>query len=155
MSAPSLNTIDFQLKDQNAQLRNFKEFQGQWVILYFYPKDDTPGCTTEACDFNDNLTAFSSSNATVIGVSPDSPESHKKFMEKYQLQITLLSDPEKKLHHVFGTWGIKKNYGKEYEGVIRSTFIIAPNGTVQESMRNVRAKGHAARVLKKFQELQL
>jgi len=120
--------------------------KGKYIILYFYPKDNTPGCTTEACDFRDNM-GILSDKAIVIGVSPDSVNSHKKFKEKYNLNFYLLSDPEKKVLESYDAFGEKKSYGKITKGVIRSTYIIAPDGTIVKKWRNVKAKGHVSKVV--------
>lgn len=128
-------------------------WRGRWVILYFYPKDDTPGCTVEAQEFSELLSNFEAMNASVIGVSPDSPTSHCRFVDKYQLSHHLLSDEEKLAAKNFGAWGVKKNYGKEYEGLIRSTFLINPEGYIVHEWKNVQAKGHASKVLNKLSEL--
>jgi Peroxiredoxin len=117
------------------------------IILYFYPKDDTPGCTTEACDFRDNLNILQN-YAIVAGVSPDSIESHKKFKEKYGLNFILLSDKNKEVMKQYGAYGKKVMYGKETEGVIRSTFIISPDGSIKKAWKNVKAKGHVEQILK-------
>jgi peroxiredoxin Q/BCP len=143
----------FSLKDALGKTYCNADFHGKWLILYFYPKDDTPGCTAEACDFRDNFAFLQSNDTVVAGISPDSAESHVKFIDKYSLNLTLLSDPEKKTIQDFGAWGIKKNYGKEYEGLIRSTFLIDPEGNTVFSWRNVRAKGHVQRVLEKFKQI--
>jgi len=126
--------------------------KGKKVIVYFYPKDNTPGCTTEACDFRDNMNRVSD-KAFVLGISPDSIASHKKFKEKYELNFPLLSDTEKKVMQDFGAYGEKKMYGKVRMGVIRSTFILDEDGTVLKAMRNVRAKGHVEKLLKILEEL--
>ncbi|MCJ7702255.1 MAG: peroxiredoxin [Anaerolineales bacterium] len=128
---------EFKLPDQQDKEVSLGDFSGKWLVLYFYPKDDTPGCTKEACDFTDGLSDFSTLDAEVVGVSIDDTESHRKFIAKYNLGINLLSDPEKVVHKAYGAWGIKKNYGKEYEGTIRSTFIISPEGKIAASWRNV------------------
>ena len=146
-------TPPFSLKDSFGKTYCNADFHGKWLILYFYPKDDTPGCTAEACDFRDNFDFLRSNDTVVVGVSPDSEESHVKFIDKYSLNMTLLSDHEKKTVQDFGAWGIKKNYGKEYEGLIRSTFLINPEGNTLFSWRNVRAKGHVQRVLEKFKQI--
>ncbi|NPB05493.1 MAG: thioredoxin-dependent thiol peroxidase [Aquificae bacterium] len=127
----------------------FDQFRNQKVIVYFYPKDNTPGCTTEACDFRDNLNRFKDRGITVIGISPDGVESHKRFREKYGLNFYLLSDPEKEVARLFGAYGPKKRYGKTVEGIIRSTFYVE-NGVVKKAWRNVRAKGHVERILKEL-----
>lgn len=130
-----------------------RDLRGRWVILYFYPKDNTPGCTTEGVEFTELLPEFEELGGVVVGVSPDSPESHRKFIEKRGIGVILLSDQEKELMRRLGVWGVKKNYGREYEGVIRSTFILDPEGRIVKEFRNVRAKGHAGRVLKEFRKL--
>jgi len=131
---------DFNLINENDEPVSLADYAGQWLVLYFYPKDDTPGCTKEACDFTDALDDFKGLNASVIGVSADSIQSHQKFIQKYRLGITLLSDPEKVAHKAYGAWGLKKNYGKEYEGTIRSTFIISPEGLIAAKWSNVRVR---------------
>jgi len=131
-----------------------KDLRGKWVVLYFYPKDNTPGCTTEALDFTAHLEEFEKLGAVVLGVSPDSCESHKKFIEKKGLKVTLLCDPNKDVLKKYGAWGIKKMYGKEYEGVIRTTYLIDPEGKVAAVWPKVRVKGHVEKVLEKLKELQ-
>jgi peroxiredoxin Q/BCP len=133
------NEIYFCLKDYLGKDKD--------IILYFYPKDDTPGCTTEACDFRDNLNILQN-YAIVVGVSPDSIESHKKFKEKYGLNFILLSDKNKEVMKQYGAYGKKVMYGKETEGVIRSTFIISPDGSIKKAWKNVKAKGHVEQILK-------
>ncbi|HIO41729.1 MAG TPA: thioredoxin-dependent thiol peroxidase [Aquifex sp.] len=137
--------------DEHGEEREFcfDQFRDKKVILYFYPKDNTPGCTTEACDFRDNLNRFKEFGITVIGISPDSVKSHKRFREKYGLNFILLSDPDKKVAEMFGAYGEKKSYGRITKGIIRSTFYIE-NGKVVKAWRNVRAKGHVERVLKEL-----
>lgn len=139
---------DFTLKDHEGKSVSLSDYKGKWVILYFYPKDDTPGCTTEACDFTRLREGHP--DIVILGVSPDSSESHAKFITKHQFNLILLADPEKEVHNLYGTWGIKKNYGKEYEGVIRSTFLINPKGEIVHEWRNVKATGHAERVFKQL-----
>ncbi|MCS7261948.1 MAG: peroxiredoxin [Aquificaceae bacterium] len=117
------------------------------LILYFYPKDDTPGCTQEACDFRDNLNVIKSKGYRVVGISPDSLESHKKFREKHGLNFLLLSDPHKEVAKAYGAYGKKKMYGKETEGIVRSTFLISKEGKVLKAFYNVKAKGHVASIL--------
>jgi peroxiredoxin Q/BCP len=137
----------FTLVDQNGQKVALKDFAGQRVVLYFYPADDTPGCTKEACQFNDEFAAFKKLDVTVIGVSPDNAEKHQAFRAKYGLKFALLSDPAKSVMTKYGAYGEKMMYGKKVTGVIRSTFVIGPTGKVERAFYNVRADGHAAKVL--------
>jgi thioredoxin-dependent peroxiredoxin len=137
----------FTLSDQNGQKVALKDFAGQRVVLYFYPADDTPGCTKEACQFNDEFAAFKKLDVTVIGVSPDNAAKHQAFRAKYELKFTLLSDPDKTVMTKYGAYGEKMMYGKKVTGVIRSTFVIGPTGKVERAFYNVRADGHAAKVL--------
>ena len=143
----------FSLPNQDGKTIKLADLNGQWVVLYFYPKDDTPGCTTEACDFTAGIKGFEKLNATVFGVSKDTPESHQKFVKKYRLKVTLLSDVDRKVHVDYGAWGNKKLYGKLLEGVIRSTVLIDPAGKIAHHWPNVRAKGHAEKVQEKLAEL--
>jgi len=153
---------DFSLVNQDDEIVSLGDFVGEWLVLYFYPKDDTPGCTKEACDFTDEMDDFTALQSTVLGVSADSIQSHRKFIKKYEIGIHLLSDPDKTVHKAYGAWGLKKNYGKEYEGTIRSTFIISPEGEVAALWRNVRVRSkrksgevkHANLVREKLIELQ-
>lgn len=139
-----------------------KDYFGKWVVLYFYPKDNTSGCTKEAIDFTEKKYDFAEKNAEIIGISPDKQESHAKFIVKHNLGIILLSDTDKEVMKAYGTWGMKKNYGKEYEGVIRSTFLINPEGNIVYSWKNVKVQQkrkagivkHADIVFEKLVELQ-
>lgn len=142
------------IKNNNGKEVSLDDFKGKWLIIYFYPKDDTPGCTMEGIEFTKNLSKFTKLNSIVIGISPDSEESHCKFAEKHKLEIELLSDPDKKVIKEFGVWGKKNLYGKEYEGVIRSTFILNPNGEIVADWKNVKVPGHVDQVLIKLRELQ-
>jgi peroxiredoxin Q/BCP len=144
----------FCLPNQDEEEVCLRDLQGSWIILYFYPKDNTPGCTTEACDFTAALPDFEGLDAIVLGVSPDSPKRHRNFIEKKDLKITLLADEEKELCNLFGCWQLKKNYGREYMGVVRSTFIIDPDGKVAAKWEKVRVKGHVDEVRAKLEELQ-
>ncbi|NDJ20168.1 thioredoxin-dependent thiol peroxidase [Nostoc sp. B(2019)] len=144
---------DFSTPDQNDNLVSLADFSGQWVVLYFYPKDDTSGCTTEAKDFTELYQDFSQLGAKILGVSPDSGKAHCKFINKHSLSITLLSDPEHHLIEAYGAWQLKKFMGKEYMGVARSTFLISPDRTIAYTWPNVKTKGHAQAVLTKLQEL--
>lgn len=138
---------DFELLNQDGVKIALKDFIGKKVILYFYPKDNTPGCTTEACDFSANYEHFSDKNAVIVGISPDSTASHEKFITKFDLKHILLSDSEKEVAKMYGAWGLKKKYGKEYEGIIRSTFVIDEAGKIMQIYSNVRVKDHALKVL--------
>ncbi len=144
---------DFCLENQHGERVCLENFRGKWVVLYFYPKDNTPGCTTEALEFTELLPEFEALNAVVIGVSKDTVESHKKFAEKKGIRITLLADTERKVIEAFGVWKLKRRFGRESYGVERSTFLIDPNGIIAHVWRNVRAKGHAIRVLNRLKEL--
>jgi peroxiredoxin Q/BCP len=117
------------------------------VLLYFYPKDDTPGCTTEACNFRDDYTFYEDAGVTILGVSPDTPASHLKFKEKYQLPFTLLADVDHSVCELYDVWGPKKSFGKEYEGVHRTTYLIDPEGIIQKVFKNVSPSKHSAEVL--------
>ena len=137
----------FTLKDQNRSNVALKEYLGTRVVLYFYPADDTPGCTKEACQFNDEFESLNRLGVLVFGVSPDGADAHQAFIKKYGLRFSLLSDPEKTVMATYGAFGDKMNYGKTIQGVIRSTFVIGPTGLIEHAFYNVRADGHAARVL--------
>jgi peroxiredoxin Q/BCP len=138
---------DFSLPDHTGATVALADFAGERLVIYFYPRAFTPGCTTEACDFRDRSADLRAAGATVVGISPDDPETLSKFREEHALPFPLLSDPDHEVAAAYGAWGIKKNYGKEYEGLIRSTFVIGPDGTIEHAWRNVRAKGHADRVV--------
>ncbi len=130
------------------------DLHGKWIVLYFYPRDNTPGCTTEACEFRDHLADFTAANAVILGVSRDAIKSHLRFTEKQSLNFPLLSDPEEKLCRAFDVIQVKKLYGKESLGVERSTFIINPEGTIVKAWRKVRVKGHVDTVLESLKSLQ-
>ena len=137
----------FTLTDQDGTKVSLKDFKGQKVVVYFYPKDDTPGCTKEACQFNDNLSAFAKADVAVLGISPDNAEKHTKFRDKYKLTFPLLSDPDKTVMEKYGAYGEKMMYGKKVVGVIRSTFLIDEKGKITRAWYSVKADGHAAKVL--------
>jgi thioredoxin-dependent peroxiredoxin len=137
----------FSLPDETGAIVNSAGLSGKPYVIYFYPKDDTPGCTKEACDFRDNLRAFNSQEVRVLGVSPDDPKRHAKFKEKYGLTFTLLSDTEKELISAYGIWIKKLNYGREYMGVQRSTFVIDKSGKIAKAWHGVRVPGHVEAVL--------
>jgi len=145
---------EFCLSNQDEVQICLRDLKGQWIVLYFYPKDNTPGCTTEACEFTEAQDDFSELDAMIIGVSPDSPKKHRNFIEKHKLGITLLADEEKEMLQEYGVWQLKKNYGKEYMGVVRSTYIINPEGEIAVSWTKVRVKDHVADVQKRLTELQ-
>ncbi len=144
---------DFCAINQDEEEICFRDIKGRWIVLYFYPKDNTKGCTLEAVDFTQNLDDFNSLGAVILGVSPDSPKRHRNFIEKQNLKITLLADENKELAKLFGVWRLKKNYGREYMGIVRSTFIIAPDGTLAYKWNNVRVKEHVQKVKEKLNEL--
>ncbi len=138
---------DFNLPDETGTVRRLADFHGKPVLLYFYPRDDTPGCTTEACAFRDDYGAYEQAGVTILGVSPDTSKSHAKFKEKYHLPFSLLADEEHQLCQAYGVWGLKKNYGKEYESAFRTTFLIGPDGNVLKVWPNVKPDGHSAEIL--------
>lgn len=135
-------------KDQHGNDIKLEGFKGNKVVLYFYPKDNTPGCTAEACSLRDNYDALLKQGYKVIGVSPDDEKSHQKFIEKYNLPFPLISDTDKKVLHDYGVWGRKKFMGKEYDGVIRTTFVIDEEGKIAEIIEKVDTKKHAEQILK-------
>ena len=143
----------FTLKNQRDEPVRLSDFAGEWVVLYFYPKDDTPGCTTEACEFTAGIAEFRKLDAVVLGCSPDSPERHRNFIKKYRLKVTLLSDPKHTVMEKYGAWGKKTLYGRTSVGVIRSTVIVDPSGKVAHHWRKVKAAGHAAKVTERLREL--
>ncbi len=138
---------DFTLPDQDGKPHTLTDYRGRWVLLYFYPKDDTPGCTTEACTIRDRYTSFGSQQVAVLGVSTDTPASHKKFVGKYGLPFPLLADQEKKVVRAYGVWGKKKLMGREYEGTKRMSFLIDPKGKVAKIYEDVKPASHADEVL--------
>ncbi|MDD3855428.1 MAG: thioredoxin-dependent thiol peroxidase [Sulfurimonas sp.] len=146
--------LDFCLPNQDDVEICLRDLRGKWIVLYFYPKDSTPGCTTEACDFSDAAPDFSMLNAIIIGISADSTKKHRDFIEKKDLSVTLLSDESTSMLQEYGIWQLKKNYGKEYMGIVRTTLIIDPQGVIKAIWKNVKVKEHAKEVMKKLQELQ-
>jgi len=154
MLKPGEKAIDFSLPNKDGKKVSLKDFLGKWIVLYFYPKDDTSGCTLEAIEFSSKLKDFERLNAVVLGISKDSVKSHQNFSKKHSLTVELLSDEEAEIIKAYGAWGKKKMYGKEYEGTIRSTFIINPEGYVAYVFEKVSPKGHANEVLEKLKELQ-
>ena len=138
---------EFTLPDQDGTPVSLADFKGQRVILYFYPADDTPGRTREACQFNDNLAGFQAANVPVLGISRDSADSHQRFQTKYGLEFPLLTDADKAVHEAYRAWGLRTKYGRTEMGVIRSTFLVDEHGRIERAWYNVKADGHAARVL--------
>ena len=144
----------FTLQDQDEMKVSLSGLKGKWIVLYFYPKDDTPGCTTEACEFTDGISDFEGLNAVVLGCSPDSPDKQRKFIAKHHLGVRLLSDPEHKVMEAYGAWGEKNMYGRVTVGVIRSTVIIDPEGRIAHRWKRVKSKGHAEKVRERLEQLQ-
>jgi peroxiredoxin Q/BCP len=144
---------DFSLPTDGGGTVSLKSLKGKKVVLYFYPKDDTPGCTTEACGFRDALPDFSETDAEIIGVSKDSVARHDKFKAKYELPFTLIADEDGTLCEAYGVWQEKKNYGKTYMGIVRSTFLIDEKGRIAAVWRNLRVKGHVEKVLEEARKL--
>jgi len=138
---------DFSLMASNGESVKLSDYRGKNVVLYFYPKDMTPGCTTEACDFRDHHESFAGLNAVILGVSPDPVSKHEKFIEKYDLPFVLLADEEHKAAEAYDVWKLKKNFGKEYMGIERSTFIIDKEGKIAKEWRKVTVKGHVEEAL--------
>jgi peroxiredoxin Q/BCP len=143
----------FTLPDQNGEKVRLADFKGQWLVLYFYPRADTPGCTTQACGVRDRSDEYAAAGATVIGISPDEPEKIRKFADKYGLGFTLLGDVDHKVAEKYGAWGEKSMYGKKYMGMLRSTFVIGPNGKIARVFPKVQPKKHDDLVLKALAEL--
>ena len=138
---------DFELSDETGTMRKLSDFRGQPVVLYFYPKDDTPGCTTEACNFRDDYSAYEKAGVTILGVSPDSVKSHVKFKQKYDLPFPLLADEGHKVCETYGVWALKKNMGREYMGVLRTTFLIDAEGKILHVFEKVKPAEHSAELL--------
>lgn len=141
---------NFTAKNQNGEDISLTNFKGKKVILYFYPKDNTPGCTAESCNLRDNYNALIEKGFEVIGVSPDSEKSHTNFISKYELPFTLISDPDKKVLNAYGAWGEKKMYGKSYEGVLRTTYVIDEKGKIIKVFPKVKTKKHSEQILKEL-----
>jgi len=137
----------FTVPDETGTPRSLADYRGKNVVLYFYPKDDTPGCTTEACNFRDDYSAYEKVGVVILGVSPDSPKKHTKFKEKFQLPFTLLADEDHAICEAYGVWGQKKFMGREYMGVLRTTFLIDPEGNIKKVFEDVKPADHSAEVL--------
>lgn len=141
---------EIELTGDNGEKVKLSDFKGKHIVLYFYPKDMTPGCTTEACDFRDRHQSFAELDAVIIGVSPDGQDKHQKFKEKHDLPFLLLVDDEQKLSEAFGVWKLKKNFGKEYMGIERSTFLINKEGKLVKEWRKVKVKDHVEEALEEL-----
>jgi len=148
-----MKAIDFSLTDQNGKVHKLSSYRGSWVLLYFYPKDDTPGCTKEACGFRDSLNELKKHNVVVLGVSADSVTSHQKFAQKYNLNFPLLSDEKKEVIKAYDAWGKKKFMGKEFEGILRVSFLINPEGDIVKKYDKVKPEIHAEEVLEDIKKL--
>lgn len=138
---------DFSLPDETGKVHKLSEYRGKTVVLYFYPADDTPGCTKEACNFRDDYSQYRAAGAVILGVSPDDEESHQKFKKKYKLPFPLLADSGHKVCSLYGVWGEKNTFGKEYMGVVRSTFVIDPKGRIASAFEKVKVLGHSEEIL--------
>ena len=138
---------NFTLPDQNGEEHSLSDYKGNWVVLYFYPKDDTPGCTTEACNFRDSYHLLQKMGVRIIGVSKDSVASHKKFAEKYNLNFPILSDETKKVIKAYKSWGVKKFMGREFEGTIRNTYLIDPGGEIKKFYEKVNPLKHSSEII--------
>ena len=145
--ASGIPAPEFEMLDDTNVLRKLSDYRGKSIILYFYPKDDTPGCTKEACHFRDDYSAYEKAGVVILGVSPDDVESHIKFKQKFQLQFPLLADEGHKVCDQYGVWGPKKFMGKEYEGVLRTTFLIDSEGNIKHVYENVRPAEHSQELL--------
>jgi thioredoxin-dependent peroxiredoxin len=138
---------DFKLMDDEGSERQLSDYKGRIVVLYFYPKDDTPGCTAEACNFRDDYHGYTAAGVVILGISPDNIKSHKKFKDKYSLPFPLLADPDHKIAELYGVWGRKKMMGNEYDGIFRTTFLIGPDGKITRVFEGVKPAEHSAEVL--------
>ena len=144
---------EFSLKDQDGKTHTLKDFAGNWLVVYFYPKDDTPGCTKEACSFRDSFTELLKNNIKVVGISKDSVTSHKKFADKYSLTFPLLADEDKSVQKAYGAWGAKTFMGRTFEGTLRQTFLIDPQGVIRKIYPKVVPLDHASQILNDFAKL--
>jgi peroxiredoxin Q/BCP len=142
---------DFTLESDSGDTVSLSQLRGKPVVLYFYPRDDTPGCTTEACEFRDAWDKVKGAGAVVLGVSPDTAASHKKFKTKFRLPFPLLADPDHKVAERYGAWGERSMYGRRFQGILRTTFVIGPDGRIRKVFERVKPKGHAAEVLELLQ----
>ncbi len=145
---------DFTLFNQDSIELSLSDYRGQWVVLYFYPKDNTSGCTREAIDFTEHLEEYKTLNAKVFGISPDSVKSHRNFIEKYDLKVDLLADPEHTILEKYGVWQVKSMYGRKYFGVVRTTVLINPEGKIEKVWEKVKVDGHANDVMCEIRDFQ-
>ena len=144
---------DFTLSDDEGRMHTLSDYRGKPVVLYFYPKDNTSGCTKEACGFRDDYSAYQDVGVTILGVSPDSSKSHTNFRAKYELPFTLLADPDREVIKMYGAWGLKKLYGREYEGVMRTTFLIGEDGNILKVFEKVKPANHSAEILAVLEDM--
>lgn len=145
---------DFNLQDQNGLYHTFSEYNGKWLLVYFYPKDDTPGCTKEACNFRDGINELTKRGVEIVGISKDSVSSHKKFADKYKLNFTILSDPDHLVIEAYGAWGEKKFMGREFTGTKRNSYLIDPNGEIVKEYDSVNPLSHFSDILNDLDQLQ-
>lgn len=145
---------DFTMADEEGRMHSLSDYSGKPVVLYFYPKDDTPGCTKEACGFRDDYSAYEEAGVVILGVSPDTSKSHTKFITKYELPFTLLADPEHDVLKLYGVWAPKKSFGREYEGVFRTTFLIGEDGNILKVFKKVKPAIHSAEILAVLNDLE-
>lgn len=148
MLKPGDKSPDFTGKDQDGNIINLSDYKGKKLVLYFYPKDNTPGCTAEACDLRDNYNRFEADGYKILGVSKDSGKSHKGFIEKFNLPFSLISDTEATIIKAYDAWGRKKFMGREFDGILRKTFVIGENGVIEDIIEKVETKAHSAQLLK-------
>ena len=144
---------DFNLSDQNGEIHKLEDYKGRWLILYFYPRDDTPGCTKEACSFRDSSDEYKKRGVSIIGISKDSIKSHKKFAEKFHLNFPLLADEDRKVIESYGSWGEKSMFGKKYMGILRNTYLINPKGEIEKEYKGVKPDVHSEEILKDLKNL--
>lgn len=149
-----MKAVEFSLPDQNNKTHALSDYHGKWVIVYFYPKDDTPGCTKEACDFRDNFHTLQAKGVVILGISKDSIESHKKFATKHELNFPILSDENREIIKAYNAWGEKKFMGKTFDGVLRTTYLIDPHGEIAKVYENVNPLDHAKKILADLDSLQ-
>ena len=150
-----MKAFDFKLPDQNGKIHALSDYLGSWIVLYFYPKDNTPGCTKEACSFRDNMEDLVEKNVVVLGISKDSVDSHKKFSDKFKLNFSLLSDESKEVIKKYAAWGKKKFMGKEFEGVLRITYLINPQGEIVKKYDQVNPLFHTNEVKKDLEKMKI